>query len=448
MERKLYSKLKNWKSTQNGKSAIMVDGARRVGKSYIVEEFAKKEYKSYILIDFNYADKSVIDIFERYLTDLDTFFSYLSLFYRKTLYVRESVIIFDEVQLYPKARAAIKYLVQDGRYDFIETGSLVSINKNVKDIVIPSEEYHIDMHPMDFEEFLWAIGENQMMDFIRNCFAKGMSLGPLHQRAMDYFRQYMLVGGMPQAVQEYVDKKDFVSVDFIKRNIIRLYRNDISKYATGFETKVTSIFDEIPAQLQKHERKFKLSDISDKARFREYESSFFWLNESRIVNLCFGATEPNVGLRLRMDANTLKCYMHDTGLLVSMAFDENEMVNNNLYIRLLMDKLETNSGMLVENIVAQILKANGHKLYFYSRNSDVKEDRMELDFLILKPDVSNRHNISPIEVKSSTRFSTTSLKKCIAKYKNYLGTAYVVYPGDFKVEDGITYIPMYMATCL
>ena len=260
---------------ENGTVAILIDGARRVGKSYIAKEFAKKEYKTYILIDFNNVGNEVKDVFNHYLSNLDYFFTLLQNYYQVRLYKRESVIIFDEVQLFPRARAAIKYLVADGRYDYIETGSLMSIKSNIRDIVIPSEERHIELNPLDFEEFLLALGEENLINFIREQFIKQQPRALLHRKALDYFRQYMLVGGMPQAVNEYVKTKDFDRVDTIKRDILNLYRNDIAKYAENYRSKVLSIFDEIPTQLQKHEKKFKLSSIKKEARFRDYKDAFF-----------------------------------------------------------------------------------------------------------------------------------------------------------------------------
>lgn len=438
-----------WKQVEQGQTALMIDGARRIGKSYIVEEFARNEYKSYILVDFNNAKEELIKIFDEYLTDLDMFFSYLSLFFNVTLYPRNTVIVFDEVQLYPKARAAIKYLVKDGRFDYIETGSLVSINRNVKDIVIPSEEHRINMYPMDFEEFLWAIGNDQIMPFIRRCYEKKLPLGPLHRKVTDYFRHYMIVGGMPQAVAKYVETKDFMKVDAIKRNILDLYKADIEKYAVGNETKVKAIFEEIPSALSRHEKKFKLAALGDKARYREYESAFFWLAESRVVNICYNSTTPDIGLRMNEERTTLKCYMADTGLLISHAFNLKTIMGNELYLKLVLGKLEVNEGMLTENIVAQMLKAAGHQLYFLSRSSTSNaEDRMEIDFLIAKPVITNRHNISPIEVKSSTNYTITSLKKLRAKYAPMLAESYVLHPGDVEVKDGVTYLPLYMASLL
>ena len=429
---------------------MLIDGARRVGKSYIVRQFAEKEYRSCVILDFNLVSKSIKDLFENDLDNLDRFFMYLSNYTGKTLYTRDTLIVFDEVQQYPKARTAIKYLVKDGRYDYIETGSLISIKKNVEGIVIPSEEEHIKMFPMDFEEFLWAMGEEMLMPFIKDCFERKRALGQLmHRRAMDYFRLYMIVGGMPQAVEKYVETRDFTKVDKLKRRILELYRSDISKYAKGYDTKVKSIFEKIPSQLQKHEKKFRLSALKEGARARDYETAFFWLDDAMIINSCYNTTEPNVGLNLNKDTNTMKCYMADTGLLISHAFDTNEIVSEDLYRKILLDKLEMNSGMIVENIVAQMLRTTGHKLFFYSNSSMTdKDSRMEIDFLIAKSKIITRHNISPIEVKSSARYTLTSLRKCIAKYGSYLSTAYVIHPADLKEEDNIVYLPLYMCPLL
>lgn len=446
MKRKIYNQLLQWKQESQGRVAVMIDGARRVGKSYIVEEFARNEYESYILVDFNNADRTVIEIFENYLTDLETFFSYLSLRYGVALHPRHSVIVFDEVQLYPKARAAIKYLVKDGRYDYIETGSLVSINRNVKDIVIPSEERRMPMHPMDFDEFLWAMGEEQMASFLRECFKKRTPTGPMHRKLMELFRNYMVVGGMPQAVETYVLSRDYMKVDQVKRDILQLYRADIAKYAVGYESKVKSIFDEIPAALSRHEKKFRMTAIGDTARYRDYESSFFWLAESRIVNICYNSTSPDMGLRLNQQRTMLKCYMADTGLLVSHAFDNRTADGGELYLKLVMGKIEMNEGMFMENVVAQMLSSAGHDLFFFSRYSDTDAaDRMEIDFLVAKPVITNRHNISPIEVKSGKKYTLTSLRKLRNKYPLMLADSYVLHTADVKVDGNMVYLPVYMA---
>jgi len=450
MKRKIYDEMLLWKQSSNGSSALLIDGARRVGKSYITELFAKNEYKSYILIDFNLNNNEIEEMFSNYLSDLDTFFLYLSNYFGVKLYERKSLIIFDEVQSFPRARAALKYLVADGRYDYIETGSLMSIKKNVKDIVIPSEEDVLSIYPMDFEEFLWALGDDLTMPFIKKCFEERKALGQaMHRKVMTLFRQYLIVGGMPQAVEKYIETKDFNEVDIVKRRILNLYRNDISKHAEGYELKTTAIFDEIPAQLQKHEKKFKLSSIKKGARFREYEDALFWLSDAMIVNICYNSTEPSIGLKLNMDRMTLKCYFADTGLLISHAFDEKGIVTEAIYKKLLFDKLEVNEGMLVENIVAQMLKATNHKLYFYSKQDrENSENKMEIDFLIAKSKVTNRHNISPIEVKSGKNYTLNSLKKFIKKYNEQLNTPIVIHTGDYKSENGIEYYPIYMTPLL
>ena len=338
----------------------------------------------------------------------------------------------------------------DGRYDYIETGSLVSIHENVKDIVIPSEERHIRLHPMDFEEFLWAMGEEQLMEYIRICFDKKKSMGPLvHRRAMTLFRQYLIIGGMPQVVANYVDTKDFRSADLIKRDILKLYRSDIEKHAKGYEKKVADIFDQIPPQLAKHEKKFILSSLSAGARFRTYESSFLWLQDSMIVNVCYNTREPNTGLKLNRDSSTFKMYMGDTGLLVSHSFDENDIVSEELYKKLLLGKLEVNEGMIFENVVAQMLVAGGHKLYFYSKSSrNDSESRMEIDFLLAKSKVTNRHNISAVEVKSGKNYTISSLKKFRQKFSDRLDQSYVLHTEDLKVTGDIVYLPVYMTGCL
>ena len=450
MKRKVYDKLLDWKEKSNGSTAVLIDGARRVGKSYIAEEFARDQYKSYILIDFNRVGKDIRDLFMNHLENLDTFFLYLSAYYNKKLYKRKSVIIFDEVQMFPRARAAIKYLVADGRYDYIETGSLMSIRKNVKDIVIPSEERHISMYPMDFEEFLWALGDDTLMPVIKQCFDNKRPVGQLlHRKAMDYFRQYMIVGGMPQAVAKYLETHDFEAVDSVKRDILTLYRDDIMKHSEGNALDVEAIFDEIPAQLSKHEKKFKLKDIKSGARLRRYKQPFFWLDDAMIVNTCYNSTEPNIGLKMNMERKTLKCYMADTGLLISHAFDENGIVAEEIYRKLLFDKLSVNSGMLMENMVAQMLVAAGHKLYFFSKSSRTNAaDRMEIDFLIAKKKVTSKHNISPIEVKSGDRYTLSSINKFRKKYAEALDTAYVLHTKDYKGQDEVVYLPLYMTMFL
>ena len=445
LKRKIYDNLLDWKMRSNGETAIMIDGARRVGKSFLVENFAKAEYKSNIIIDFGNAPKDVLDLFVNDSSNLDLFFAKLSAFYSTPLHERQSVIIFDEVQQYPRARQLIKYFVADGRYDFIETGSLIRLKKNVQHIIIPSEEEHIEMFPLDFEEFLWAMGDTATAPLIKQCFEKKVPLGnALHRKIMNDFRQYILVGGMPQAVTEYIKTKNFESVDRVKRRILQLYRDDITKFAEGYEDKVFAVFDGIPAQLSKKEKKYRISYISNQARFRSYEDSFVWLNEAMIVNACFNATDPNVGLALSEDNKTQKCYMGDTGLLITQTFIDVPFVENDLYKAILFDKLEINEGMIMENIVAQMIRHNGHKLYFYSRSDSLhRENHMEIDFLI-----TERKKISPIEVKSGNYRSHSSLDKFRNKFSSKIGNSYILYTKDLMIKDGILHLPIYMAMFL
>ena len=449
MRRKIYQQLLDWKEKRNGEVALLIEGARRIGKSYIVEAFGKKEYKSYLLIDFNKAPEMVREWFDLYLEDLDTLFLYLSQHYKVRLHERNSLIILDEIQLCPRARAAIKFLVADGRFDYIETGSLVSIKKNTRSIVLPSEERSIQMYPMDFEEILWATGNDMLMDLIRKMYVERKPMGQaFHRKAMDAFRLYMIVGGMPQAVKKYVDTQDFDAVDAAKRDVLTIYRNDIFHYAEDIAEKVVSIFDQIPSQLSKHEKKFRLSALKPGAKYRDWDDAFFWLKDASVVNVCYNSTEPNIGLKMNEDRTTLKCYMNDTGLLLSHAFDEKGIMSAEIYHKLLFGKLEVNEGMLVENVVAQMLTASGNKLFFYSKASYVAEERMEIDFLLQKNKVTNRHNIHPIEVKSGTNYTLSSLKKCMKKFGEYMTTPTVIHAGDLKVKDGITYLPLYMTPLL
>ena len=364
LKRKIYKSLLEWKNKYKGSTALLIDGARRIGKSYICEEFGKNEYKSYLLIDFGNISKEIIDIFENESTNLDLFFMKISAFHGVRLYERESLIIFDEVQQFPRARQLIKYLVKDGRYDYIETGSLLSLKRNVENIILPSEEKHIEMYSLDFEEFLWSLGDDTTVSLLKEFFEKKIPLGQaLHRKIMNDFRQYILVGGMPQAVNKYLETKNFADVDDIKRDILNLYRNDIAKFAKGYENKVISIFDEIPSQLSKKEKKYRLSTISKEARLREYEDSFMWLNDAMITNTCYNSTDPNVGLSLNSDFSTRKCYMMDTGLLITQTFLDRDYTENDLYKAVLFNKLNINEGMVMENVTAQILRTNGHKLF-------------------------------------------------------------------------------------
>ena len=445
LKRKIYDNLLTWKKQSDGTSALMIDGARRVGKSFLCKLFAENEYKSHIIIDFGNAPKDILDLFEHDSANLDLFFAKLSAFYSTSLHKRESVIIFDEIQQFPRARQLIKYFVADGRYDYIETGSLIRLKKNVQDIIIPSEEEHMELFPLDFEEFLWALSDLATVPLIKQCFDTKTPLGQtLHRKIMNDFRQYILVGGMPQAVLEYVQTKDFETVDIVKRRILKLYRDDVSKFAEGYEDKVFAVFDGIPGQLSKKEKKYRLSSISKQARFRSYEDSFVWLNEAMIVNACFNATDPNVGLALSSDHATQKCYMADTGLLITHTFMDSPYTQNELYKAILFDKLGINEGMIMENIAAQMLRRNGYKLYFYSRSDKVRrENHMEIDFLITK-----NNKITPIEVKSGNNTSHSSLDKFKNKFSSKIGNAYILYSKDVMIKDEIVYLPIYMTMFL
>lgn len=446
MKRKIYDKLLDWKNNSQGDCAILIQGARRVGKSYIAEEFGRNEYEAYLLIDFSAAAPEIIDLFRHYRHDISFILERLQLFYNKSLPVRKSLIIFDEIQFCPEARSAIKQLVADKRYDYIETGSLISIKQNVKDILIPSEERSIDMYPLDFEEFLWAKGETNLFPFIRNVFESKTSMGIIHRKALEFFKEYMIVGGMPQAVKAYIDNRDFNEIDSIKNDIINLYRSDIRKYAQGESIKASAIFDEIPGQLQRHEKKFRLAELKKEARMRSYENAFFWLSDAFLINCCYNSTAPNIGLRLNENRTSLKCYMGDTGLLVSMAFSSHERNINEIYKKIISGKLEINEGMLTENVVAQMLKAAGHPLFFYSRkDSKDAQNTLEIDFLVSKSSITSRHNIIPIEVKSGERYTYSSINKIRDKYKTYISTPIILHDKDLYEKDGILFVPLYMA---
>lgn len=450
MKRKITEEFIKWKNEDKGRTALLVEGARRVGKSYIVEEFARKYYKSYILIDFMIASPQVKQLFEDYLDDLDSFFARLSLFTHRELFERDTLIIFDKIQMYPKARAALKYLVADGRYDYIETGSLLSIRKNTSQIVIPSEEKHIKLNPMDFEEYLWARNDNVTMKLIRTCFEEKKPIGQAaHREIMKRFREYILIGGMPQVVKTFIETNDFMKAEEAKKMILDLYRDDISKYAEGYKEKVRAIFDEIPYSLARHDISFKLAAIDKNARMRDYESAFFWLKDAMICNMCYMSTEPNIGLGINAERLRLKPYFSDTGLLISMIFDENGLADKEIYEKILTDKLEVNLGLVMENAVAQMITASGRKLYYYASNdAEDKNNRMEIDFLIRKRGVTSRHNIIPVEVKSSSHYKTISLNKFIKKFQNYSGAPIIIHTGDYMVKNGIECFPVYMTELL
>lgn len=449
-KRKIYDRLLDWKNNVNGEKALMVEGARRIGKSTIVEEFAKNEYSSYILIDFNTASDTVKAAFNNYMNDLDTFFMLLQSEYNVTLKRRESVVIFDEVQKFPVARQAVKYLVADGRYDFIETGSLISIRQNTESITIPSEERTIKMYPMNFEEFGWAMGEGRLMDYIRICWTGRKPLEQnLHAKAMLLLRQYMIVGGMPKPLSAYISNdRNFEKADLEKRDILALYRKDIMKIKSAYKENVLAIFDQIPAFLSKSERRVMLSEVEKGATFPRFHDTFFWLSDSMMVNECFNCLDPNVGLSLNEDRTFVKCYMGDTGLLISHSFDENEISDGELYRELLFGKLSTNEGMFYENLVSQMLVSKGHKLYFYTRyNKEKHRNDIEVDF-ILSNNSKLKYKIYPIEVKSSDRYTIRSLNRFRESFKERIGESIVIHPKNLKEEDGVLYIPAYMTFCI
>ena len=446
LKRKIYKKLLEWKNECQGKKALLIEGARRIGKSTICEEFGKNEYESYLLIDFAKKDKEVERYFEQYLNDLDTFFMLLQTHFGTKLTERNSLIIFDEVQMFPQARAAIKYLVADGRYDYIETGSLISIRENVKNIVIPSEERNINMYPLDFEEFAIALEEDLLVEYIKKCFEKMEPLErSMHNQAMLLFHQYMLVGGMPMPVVAFIEsKKDFTEADKEKRDILKLYREDIMKIDMRYRSKVLAIYDQIPGFLSQHEKRVVFKKLQDGSYADQYEETFFWLSDSMISNECFLCNDPNIGLSLNETRSYVKCYMGDTGLLVSHAFDENELLEDEVYKQILAGKLQINEGMLYENAIAQMLVANGHKLYFYTHyNGNKHRNDMEIDFIISN-NSRLKYKMFPIEVKSGKQYKTTSLNNFREKYKERIGESYIIHPRNLIVKDGIICIPPYM----
>lgn len=449
-KRKIYDKLLAWKKETKGSRALLIEGARRIGKSTIVKEFARNEYKSYLFIDFNTASEAVRSAFVNYMSDLDKFFMILSAEYNVRLHRRESIIVFDEVQTFPIARQAIKYLVADGRYDYIETGSLISIKENVKDITIPSEERKMLMYPMDFEEFCRAFNENELVDYIRQCFHNEAPLEQtLHTKAMMLFRQYILIGGMPQSVAAFIENDySFEKADREKRDILNLYREDIMKIQSGYRSSVLAIFDQIPAFLSRSERRVVMNKVEKGGSFPKYHDTFYWLADSMIVNECFNSTDPNVGLSLNEDRTYVKCYMGDTGLLISHTFDENEIADEQLYKEILLGKLSVNEGMFYENAVAQMLVASGHKLFFYTKYDETSHrNEIEIDF-ILSNNSKLKYKIYPIEVKSSERYTTKSLLKFNEKFHSRIGRNYVIHPKNLKKETDLLFIPAYMAFCL
>lgn len=445
--RKIYDQLLEWKETSHGRSAILIEGARRVGKSTIAEEFARNEYDDYLLLDFALETRDIKQNFEDNIGDLDSFFRNLFIIKGKELPKRRSVIIFDEVQLFPVARQAIKYLVADGRYDYIETGSLISIKKNVKNILIPSEEEKLNLFPMDFEEFLWAKGNTVTMPAVRSAFEERKPLGDaVHRKIMQLFREYIAVGGMPQAVAAYVNGDSYSEIDRVKQGILSLYEDDLKKYDSEEREKASLIFKTIPKQLSDHEMHFTFSEINANARYINYVESVEFVAESMMGNLCANVTMPDVLLEFYADRSNFKLYMGDTGLLVTQLIREGEETEG-IYRALIYDKLSSNLGMIFENVVAQMLRSSGRELFFheyrYVPDGTEKEKKYEIDFILVR-----NKKVCPIEVKSSGYSSHKSFDYFIEKYPIKVQDRYIIYTKDLKYSDGITYIPAYMTGLL
>lgn len=442
--RKVYAKLLHWKKLAAGTSAVLLEGARRIGKSTIVEEFAKNEYDDYMILDFARENKDIQNLFIDNMDDMDSFFRNLFLLKGRDLKGNKCVLIFDEVQLFPQARQAIKYLVADGRYDYIETGSLISIRKNIKNILIPSEEYRIKMFPMDFEEYLWALGDTITFDAIKSSYEKRKPLGDsIHRKIMKKFRTYMVIGGMPQAVSAFVEGKTFAQIDFIKRNILSLYEEDLAKYDRDNREKASVVFRTIPEQLENKNSHFKFSLIEKNARYQNYVDAVSFISESMMGNECINVTKPEVALELFADRSNFKLYMGDTGLLVTQIMKSRNDTDENLYKALIIDNLGINQGMIIENIVAQMLRASGHELYFheylYTPEDSAREKKYEIDFITVK-----KKKICPIEVKSSGYMSHKSFDYLTKKYQMKMQERYIIYTKDLKYQDEIMYIPIYM----
>ena len=445
IKRKIYDKILEWKLSCKGSKALLIEGARRIGKSTIAEEFGRNEYKSFVNIDFNKASRKILQSFDD-MTNLDIFFQTIVLEYNVRLYPRESLIIFDEIQKFPKAREAIKYLVADGRYDYIETGSLISIRENVENITLPSEERKIKMYPVDFEEFMVYMNEEILLEYIEDCYRKRQPLEQkMHEKAMHLFKEYMLVGGMPQAILAFAKNgRDFAAADVEKRDILGLYRDDIKKAAKRYNSRVSALFENIPAYLSTHEKKIVLKDIEEGATFDRYDDPLFWLDDSMICNLCYKCNDPNVGFALNKNDASVKCYMGDTGLLVSLAFSENEISDQQLYRQIMNGRLSLNEGMIYENVISQMIAAKGRKLYFYTRYCEEKHrNDIEIDFLLSNESKTN-FRVFPIEVKSSKNYTTTSLGRFKDMFGKKIAVQYIVHPKNLSVDGEIMKIPPYM----
>ncbi len=440
-ERKIYQKMLEWKKNSNGSTALLIKGARRVGKSTVAEEFAKNEYSSYILIDFSVAPKEVHHLFED-ISDLNYIFLRLQLIYQVDLKKRESVIIFDEVQKEPLARQAIKHLVKDGRYDYIETGSLLSIKKNVKDIIIPSEETRIEMVPMDYEEFRWALGDKVTVPMLRTAFQQRISLGDdVNRRIMRDFRLYMLVGGMPQAINTYIETNNFREVDNMKRSILELYQDDFRKIdSTG---RASMMFTAIPSQLAKNAARFQTSSVIKDEKTDRVLGIISDMKDSLTVNIAYHADDPSIGMSLHEDITKYKLFLSDTGLFTTLAFMDKDFTENLIYEKLLNDKLDTNLGYLYENIVAQMLYASGNNLFYYSFAKENSNHSYEIDFLL-----SKKGKVCPIEVKSSGYKTHASIDAFSKKFSDKVGQKYLIYTKDLRKDEDLLCIPVYMTMFL
>lgn len=434
-KRKVYDKLKEWKDAYNGKYACLLEGARRVGKTTIAEEFAKNEYQTYIKIDFSNITDELLDVFKD-INKLDLFFLRLQTETGIDLFKRKSVIIFDEIQLYPKARQAIKHLVADGRYDYIETGSLISIKKNVKDILIPSEEYKIQVYPMDYEEFLWATNGNP--GIYKKILESKMSLGDSTNRTlMREFRIYMAVGGMPQAVETYIETNNLSAVDKVKRRIIDLYSDDLKKIDSS--GRLGNIYLSIPSQLALKRKRFSIKEATQKQKTSKDEERFFDLVDSKIVLPCYNVTQPDIALELTKDFDYFKLYFSDIGLFTTMLFDSGKGIEDNIYSKLLSDKLESDLGYLYENVVAQMIVASGRNLYYHTWRDKDKTHSNEVDFLI-----TNKNKIIPIEVKSSSIKNHKSIDLFVEKYSQIVGRRFLFSQKDISHDGMLELMPIYL----
>lgn len=440
-KRKIYDKFLEWKKNSDGKTALLVEGARRIGKSTIVEEFAKNEYESYILIDFTKASKEVLNLFDD-ISDLNYIFLRLQLIYHKELHQRKSLIIFDEVQFCPKARQAIKHLVADHRYDYVETGSLISIRKNVKDILIPSEERQVQMYPMDFEEFKWALGDTVTIKLLRESFEKYQPLGDdLNRRMMRDFRLYMLVGGMPKAVSTYIETNNMRLVDEEKRDILRLYESDFMKIdSTG---KAAMLFKSIPSQLEKNASRYQVSSVLENQRNSTVLELISEMESSKTVLVAYKSDDPNAGLTRTKDLENFKLFVCDAGLFTTMLFMDKDFTENIIYEKLLSDKLSVNLGYLYENVVAQILKANGNSLFYYTFLDEKSRHNFEIDFLLAR-----NNKVCPIEIKSSGYKTHASLDAFSEKYSSRILNKYLVYTKDLGKDKDVFSVPVYMTMFL